>query len=81
MVALEDPLHVHYGIPRVRPVRNFDWEELFDLADFRADVFIAESTGVTAAKSTLVRIYQDKFQVLVWFSVDRTFVTSGAEAS
>lgn len=53
---------------------------MFHLADFRADVDIAESIGVAADKSTLVRMYQEKLQVPAWIVADSTFVTCGAEA-
>lgn len=44
------------------------------MADFRSDVSLADSTGVSAANSTLIRMHQGQYQVPALFAVDSSFV-------
>lgn len=78
----EDPLPLHFDFQdwdRHRR-RNFDWDDLFFLSDYRADVNFAVLTNISASKSTLVRLYQSRYQVPTWYAVDRTFVENSSVA-
>lgn len=78
----EDPLPVFLELEDWDRHRrwNFNWDELLYLADYRTDVSFADLTRVSAAKSTLVRLYQDWYQVTTLFSVDRTFLETSTVA-
>lgn len=72
----EDLLPVHFDSQdwdRHRR-RGFDWGDLLYLADYRTDFGFAEMTGVSAAKSTIVRLHQDRYRVPVSYAVDRSLV-------
>lgn len=76
VASLEDPLPVHTDLQDwYRHQRhNFDWDDLYYLSDYRPDVNFAVLANVSAAKSVLVRMYQNQYQVPTSFSVDRSFV-------
>lgn len=78
----DEQLPLHFDLQDWNRSRRlgFDWDDLYYLADYRADVNYAVLTGVSAAKSALVRMYQGQYQVPVSFAVDRTFIESGVVA-
>lgn len=82
IAGLEDPLPVHYDLQdwnRHRG-RGFDWEQLFNLAEFCDHVKFAMLANVAASRSAFVRLYQDYYQVPTIYVMDRTFVESSGEA-
>lgn len=54
LASLNAPIPVHIDVQEWNKNRrrNFDWEELCDLADFHPDGSLAESSGVVATKFT-----------------------------
>lgn len=65
VASLEKPLPRHFDIQdwdRHRR-RNFNWYEIFNLADFSADVSLAQSNRVDSVIWTIMRMNQNQYQV------------------
>lgn len=58
--SLAGPLPMHFNEQELglNGGRNFDWYDLFEVADYRSDVSLAASVAVSAANSTLILLYQ-----------------------